>query len=57
LQNFKKAQILSARKNYDLPVLAKIPIEEQSSAAIDLGTIEDLNVDYVDSAIDTILAL
>mgnify|MGYP000009061983 FL=1 len=54
---YGKSNIEAIAKNYDLPVLAKIPIEEQSSAAIDLGTIEDLNVDYVDSAIDTILAL
>ena len=54
---YGKSNIEAIAKNYDLPVLAKIPIEEQSSAAIDLGTIEDLNVDYVDRAIDTILAL
>ena len=54
---YGKSNIEAIAKNYNIPVLAKIPIEEQSSAAVDLGTIEDLNVDYVDRAIDTILAL
>jgi Mrp family chromosome partitioning ATPase len=54
---YGKSNIEAIAKIYNLPVLAKIPIEEQSSAAIDLGTIEDLNVDYVDKAVDTILAI
>lgn len=54
---YGKSNIEAIAKNYSLPVLAKIPIEEQSSSAIDLGTIEDLNVNYVDDAIDAILKL
>jgi len=54
---YGKSNIEAIAQNYNLPVLAKIPIEEQSSAAIDLGTIEDLNVNYVDKAVDLILAI
>ncbi|MBQ9630709.1 MAG: Mrp/NBP35 family ATP-binding protein [Treponema sp.] len=52
---YGKSNIEAIAKNYNLPVLAKIPIEEKSSAAIDLGTIEELDVDYVDTALDVIL--
>jgi Mrp family chromosome partitioning ATPase len=54
---YGKSNIEAIAKNYNIPVLAKIPIEEQSSSAVDLGTIEDLNVDYVNKAIDMILAI
>jgi Mrp family chromosome partitioning ATPase len=54
---YGKSNIEAIAENYTLPVLAKIPIEETSSAAIDLGTIEDLNVTYVDKAVDAILAI
>jgi len=54
---YGKSNIEAIAENYTLPVLAKIPIEETSSAAVDLGTIEDLNVDYVDKAVDAILAI
>lgn len=52
---YGKSNIEAIAKNYNLPVLAKIPIEEQSSSAIDLGTVEQLDVNYVDQAIETIL--
>ena len=54
---YGKSNIEAIAENYTLPVLAKIPIEETSSAAVDLGTIEDLNVTYVDKAVDAILAI
>lgn len=54
---YGKSNIEAIAENYTLPVLAKIPIEETSSAAVDLGTIEDLNVAYVDKAVDAILAI
>lgn len=57
LNVYGKSNIDAIAKAYNLPVLAKIPIEEKSSAAVDLGTIEDLDVNYVDSVIDTLLAL
>lgn len=57
LHVYGKSNIDAIAKAYNLPVLSKIPIEEQSSAAVDLGTIEDLNVDYVDCVIDTLLAM
>jgi len=54
---YGKSNIEAIADSYKLPVLARIPIEEQSSAAVDLGTIEDLSVDYVDAAINAILAI
>lgn len=54
---YGKSNIEAIAQNYNLPVLARIPIEEQSSSAIDLGTIEQLDVNYVDGAIDAILKL
>lgn len=54
---YGKSNIEAIAKNYNLPVLAKIPIEEKSSAAVDLGTIEDLDVDYLDNVVETILNL
>lgn len=52
---YGKSNIEAIADNYNLPVLAKIPIEEQSSSAIDLGVVEQLDVDYVDTAIEAIL--
>ncbi|MBR7063715.1 MAG: P-loop NTPase, partial [Treponema sp.] len=52
---YGKSNIEAIAKNYNLPVLAKIPIEESSSSAIDLGTVEELDVDYVENALDVIL--
>lgn len=57
LNVYGKSNIDAIAKAYNLPVLAKIPIEEKSSAAVDLGTIEDLDVNYVESVVDTLLAL
>lgn len=57
LNVYGKSNIDAIAKTYNVNVLAKIPIEEKSSAAVDLGTIEDLNADYVDGVIDTLLKL
>ncbi|MBP3710099.1 MAG: Mrp/NBP35 family ATP-binding protein [Treponema sp.] len=54
---YGKSNIEAVAKNYHLPVLAKIPIEEKSSAAIDLGTVEELDVDYVDAVVEKLLHL
>lgn len=54
---YGKSNIDTIAKSYNLPVLAKIPIEEASSAAVDLGTIDELENDYVDTAVDKILQL
>ena len=35
---------------YNLPVLARIPIEQRVTAAVDTGDIENLDVDYIDAA-------
>lgn len=54
---YGKSNIEAIADSYKLPVLAKIPIEEASSSAVDLGTIDELENDYVDQAIDKILAI
>jgi Mrp family chromosome partitioning ATPase len=54
---YGKSNIEAIAESYKLPVLARIPIEEKSSAAVDLGTVEQLDADYVDSAINAILKL
>ena len=54
---YGKSNIEAIARNYALPVLARIPIEESSSSAIDLGLVEQLDVDYVDAAIERILSL
>jgi Mrp family chromosome partitioning ATPase len=54
---YGKSNIEAIADSYKLPVLAKIPIEEASSSAVDLGTIDELENDYVDAAIDKILAI
>ncbi|QTQ12338.1 Mrp/NBP35 family ATP-binding protein [Treponema parvum] len=35
---------------YNLPVLARIPIEQRVTEAVDTGDIENLDVDYIDAA-------
>ncbi|MCR5606889.1 MAG: Mrp/NBP35 family ATP-binding protein [Treponema sp.] len=47
---FGESNIANIAKTYNLPVLARIPIEEQVSRAVDAGDIESLDVDYVDMA-------
>ncbi len=44
-------------KTYNLPVLAKIPLREEISLAVDQGNVESLHVDYLDDAIKMIKSL
>lgn len=47
---FGESNIDAIAKSYNLPVLARIPLERETSLAVDNGDIENLNVDYVDAA-------
>ena len=41
-------------KEYGLPLLARIPMEERITKAVDTGAIEELDVDYLDVAVKAI---
>lgn len=45
---FGKSNIENIAKDFNLKVLARIPMEERTSAAVDAGDIENLEVDYLD---------
>lgn len=47
---YGESNIDAIAKNYNLPVLARIPIEQKMTAAVDNGEIENLSVDYIDEA-------
>ena len=51
---FGESNIAAIAQNYGLPVLARIPMEQNMSVSIDNGDIESLDVDYVDAAADII---
>ncbi|MCR5290352.1 MAG: Mrp/NBP35 family ATP-binding protein [Treponema sp.] len=51
---FGESNIAAIAQNYGLPVLARIPLEQNMSVSIDNGDIESLDVDYVDTAADII---
>ena len=54
---FGKSNIEKIAENFNLEVLAKIPMEESTAAAIDSGDVEGLKVDYLDKAASKIEAL
>lgn len=47
---FGKSNIEKIAENFGLEVLAKIPMEESTSSAVDAGDVESINVDYLDNA-------
>ncbi len=47
---FGESNIDGIAKDFGLPVLARIPIEQNMSVTVDNGEIEKLDVDYVDDA-------
>lgn len=53
---FGESNIEKIAENYNLPVLARIPIEQKVSIAVDNGEIESLDVDYLDDAVKIIEA-
>ena len=51
---FGKSNIESIANSFGLPVLARIPTEEATSAAVDSGDIESLDFHYLDDAVETV---
>ncbi len=54
---FGKSNIESIANSFGLPVLARIPTEEATSAAVDSGDIESLDFHYLDNAAETVKKL
>ena len=54
---YGRSNIDGIAKDYNLPVLARIPISEAISRAVDEGEIETLDADYLDAAVALIEAL
>lgn len=54
---FGKSNIEKIAESFNLPVLAKIPMEESTSAAIDAGDVESISNDYLDEAAGKVEAL
>lgn len=51
---FGKSNIDEIAKNFNLPVLARIPMEESTSRAIDAGDVESLNIPELEQAAKTV---
>lgn len=51
---FGESNIENVAKVYALPVLARIPIEESMSKAVDAGDIESIDEGYIDAAVEVI---
>lgn len=51
---FGESHIEELAASYGVPVLAHMPIDPQISSACDNGTVEDLTVDYLSDAVETI---
>ena len=54
---FGKSNIEKIAEAFNLPVLAKIPMEESTSAAIDSGDVESIQNDYLNTAAEKVEAL
>ena len=54
---FGKSNIEQIAENFNIPVLARIPMEQTTSAAVDAGDIESLEIDYLDEAAKKIESL
>lgn len=51
---FGKSNIDAIAQNFNLPVLARIPMEQETSTAVDSGDIESLAAPYLDKAVEAI---
>ena len=51
---FGKSNIDEIAKNFNIPVLARIPTQEETSRAVDAGDIESLNIPEINEAVKTI---
>ena len=54
---FGKSNIDKIAESFNLPVLARIPMEEKTSQAVDAGDVESLDCEYLDEAAKKIEAL
>ncbi|MCF0241301.1 MAG: Mrp/NBP35 family ATP-binding protein [Treponema sp.] len=54
---FGKSNIEAIGKEYNIPVLARIPMEESTSQAVDAGDIESVECPYLDEAAEKVKAL
>lgn len=51
---FGESKVEQISKEYNIPLLAKIPMEEKTAAAVDAGKIEELDFDYLDKAFEAV---
>lgn len=54
---FGESRLEEVGKEYGIPVLAKIPITPQVAQAVDQGTVEYVEADWLKKAVDTVSAL
>ena len=54
---FGKSNIDAIAKDFNIPVLARIPMEESTSRAVDAGDIESVECPYLDVAVETVKKL
>ena len=54
---FGKSNIEKIAESFNIPVLARIPMEEATSAAVDSGDVESIDCGYLDEAAAKIEAL
>ena len=54
---FGKSNIDKIAESFNLPVLARIPMEESTSRAVDAGDVESVDCPYLDEAAKTVEAL
>ena len=54
---FGESNIDGIAKDFGLPVLARIPIEQKMSVMVDNGEVEELDADYVDNAASAVESL
>ena len=54
---FGKSNIEQIAESFNIPVLARIPMEQTTSAAVDAGDIESLDIEYLDEAAKKIESL
>ena len=54
---FGKSNIDAIAKDFNIPVLARIPMEESTSQAVDAGDIESVECPYLDVAVETVKKL
>lgn len=57
IQVFGKSRVAEVAAEYDLPVLAKLPIDPAVAEAFDGGQMETLDTEILNDALDTILEL